>query len=196
MRIRHLAFPLLAAAPLALALPAGADAGGANNVVLTQPAAVGTTVARSALQVSSTGAPAITSSNLAEALNAQCSAACHAASVAVQVVFVERPTTSFTPTNAAVAVNAGCTGCTATAYAWQDVVSTDGPASLSPAGRAAVDALRQQIAQVTQTYAAQPFALGAAMDTLTAQLAQVVQSDLVSHGVAATSTARQEQQTG
>ena len=107
---------------LSLALPA--VAGGPNNVVNTSPTSDGTHLHRASVQVTSTGAKSVTSSNLAIATPHDCTG-CEGIAVAFQALIVTGGSSTISPTNAAVAVNTNCTSCGAFAYAYQYVVTAD-----------------------------------------------------------------------
>jgi putative peptide zinc metalloprotease protein len=129
-----------------LAAPAtgwAAEGGGANNVVMVSTTADGSEQARSGLQVASVGGPNVTSTNLANARATNCTG-CHSGAAAIQAVFVTRNASFQTPTNAAVATNGGCSECVSFAYAFQYVLSTDGPVRMTTEGRQALQDLRQR----------------------------------------------------
>ena len=126
-----------------------AVAGGPNNYV-TSDATVDLTgadmfVTNSSLVVGSTGTDEVTSTNVARAYAHDCNG-CQAVSVAFQAVLTTGHPHVVTPHNFAIAVNERCNGCVAVAWAFQYVVATDGPERLSPAGRLALAAVRQDVA--------------------------------------------------
>jgi hypothetical protein len=82
------------------------------------------------------------------------------------------------PHNAAVAVNSGCIGCASYAYAYQYVLTTDGPVHLSPAGEARLTELRAEIADAAASGLSFD-ALTARLDELSAEFRAVVDQDLV-----------------
>jgi hypothetical protein len=176
----------LCAVGLAVASIAGADGGGANNVVLVQTSTDGATVARSGVQVTSAGSPTIASANIAEATSSDCSG-CSTSAVAVQVVFVTGDPNTVVPGNAAAATTAGCTDCTSFAYAYQYVLSTSAPITFGADARTELNTLRSEIADAADD-ALPPDAKDAELDALTAQLkalvdAQVERAGLNPHGV-------------
>jgi putative peptide zinc metalloprotease protein len=138
-RVLALATTLL----LCLAMPA--MAGGPNNVVLASPTADGAHIHRSSVQVVTTGAQSVNSTNLANATPHDCTG-CEGIAAAFQVVIVTGNPDTVAPTNAAVAVNSNCTSCGAYAYAYQYVVSADRGTHLSHDGRAAIAGIRREAA--------------------------------------------------
>jgi putative peptide zinc metalloprotease protein len=140
----------LAGTPLLWASPAYADSaigGGANNVVRVATT-TGTELAqRAAVRVASYNGPFVNTTNVADAEAVDC-VGCRSVAIAFQAVLAGGTPSTFTPGNAAAAATAGCTGCVAFAFAFQYVVSTPGPAHLTAAGRAAVDAVSAQVAEV------------------------------------------------
>jgi hypothetical protein len=144
--MRRFSAIVLAGLACLAAAPAGAWAepsGGANNVVMVSTTADGSEQARSGLQVASVGGPNVTSTNLANARATNCTG-CHSGAAAIQAVFVTRNASYQTPTNAAVATNGGCSECVSFAYAFQYVLSTDGPVRMTTEGRQALQDLRQK----------------------------------------------------
>jgi hypothetical protein len=143
--------PFIAAVFVALAVgtpvAAGAESGGANNVVIATQMADGASLSRSGLQVSFVGGPTVASSNIAAATSYAC-AGCGTVAVALQAVLVMGDPSTVVPANAAVATNDGCNSCSSYAFAYQYVLSTNGPAYLSPWAQAQLAELRQEIADV------------------------------------------------
>ena len=112
---------------------------GPNHVVQVQNTqdpdfGTATTRTRGGIQVGSTGADRVTSTNLAIAAPHDCTG-CEARAAAYQAVFLTGNPSYVSPRNAAVATNANCTSCGSFAFAYQYVVTTDGPVYLSEAGR-------------------------------------------------------------
>lgn len=120
------------------------EGSGPNNVVNVSHTEDNTVKSRRAVQVGSTGAERVTSSNLAIARSYEC-VGCESLAAAFQAVFITGDPEYFSPRNAAAATNADCDGCGAFAYAYQYVVDTDGPARLSEAGPEKVDDVRADV---------------------------------------------------
>jgi hypothetical protein len=129
------------------ALPA--VAGGPNNYVTSDAtvdaAGAPTVVTNSNIVVESTGTDEVTSANVARAHAHDCTG-CQAVAVAFQAVFLTGQPHVVAPRNLAEAVNENCNSCAAVAWAFQYTVTTDGPTHLSPAGRQALAAVRQNVA--------------------------------------------------
>ena len=142
-----------------LALPAAA--GGPNQVVNASPSADGVALHRSGVQVVTTGADSIDSTNLALARPTNCTG-CEGIAAAFQAVILTGNPSVIRPVNAAVAVNTGCTGCKAFAFAYQLVVSAARGTELSPQGRAQVNDIRRRAAALVDS--------GLPFDQLDAQL--------------------------
>lgn len=133
---------------LALAFPA--VAGGPNNVVKASPTSDGAHVYRAGVNVTSTGADPITSTNLALAQPSGCTG-CEGVAAAYQAVIVTGDPSDVRPVNAAVAVNSQCTSCGAYAYAYQYVVSADRGTHLSATGRAKIGNIRSEAKRLVHT---------------------------------------------
>jgi hypothetical protein len=165
--------------------PSRASAG-ASQVVIAEAIRDGTTIVRSGLQVAP--ADAVRSANLASA-TAACSG-CHATAVAVQVLFVSGDPGDSVRTNAATSGNYACSPCSTFAYAWQYVVQTEGPVSLSWAGRVRIAELRREIAataaSVTVGDPASAEELAARLDEIAAQVRSAVDADLSAAGAPVT----------
>lgn len=142
-----------------LAIPAAA--GGPNQVVVASPSGDGVAVHRSGVQVVTTGADSIDSSNLALARPTNCSG-CEGIAVAFQAVILTGDPSVVQPANAAVAVNTACTACRAFAFAYQLVLSAAPGTRLSPEGWAQVNDIRQRAAALVDS--------GLPFDQLDAQL--------------------------
>jgi hypothetical protein len=135
---------LAAPAPAPAAAPAAiADGSGPNQVVNVSNSVDATTNSRAGVQVGSTGAGSVGSTNLAVAKSTDCSG-CQSLAAAFQAVFVTGEPTVFTPLNVATAANGGCTACGSFAFAYQYVLDTNGPVRLSAAARDQVDAIRAE----------------------------------------------------
>jgi putative peptide zinc metalloprotease protein len=76
----------------------------------------------------------------------QCTS-CQTTAIALQIVLVEAPASTVSPTNVAVAVNSGCTLCDTFATAYQFVIGTSGPVHFTQAGLQALHDIRKEIAQ-------------------------------------------------
>lgn len=182
---RKLRIAALIVCALGLAGGASADSlpqgGGANNVVVAQTTADGSTLVRAATQVTQVGGPTVTSANIANATATSCTG-CHSTAVAVQVVLVTSSPQYFAPGNAATAVNAGCSSCGTFAYAWQYVLQTSRPVALSAAAQEQVLGLKQEIARAAASVVPDSVevdaALRAELDGLTAELKAVVDADV------------------
>jgi hypothetical protein len=122
------------------------DGGGPNHFVKVDNHADATRETRGGVQVASTGAKRVTSTNLAVARAHDCSG-CQALAAAYQAVFVKREPSELSPRNLAIAVNENCTGCGSFAFAYQYVLDTNGPAHLTKEGRDQIDAIRAEARQ-------------------------------------------------
>src|SRR3954452_7448026 len=161
-------------------LAAPATAGGPDHVVNASPTAEGQQMHRSGVQVVSTGADTVDSTNLARAVPHDCTG-CEGIAVAFQAVIATGSPHDVSPTNAAVAVNSNCTSCTAFAFAYRYAVTTDGPATVSEAGRDKVRAIRYEVAQTIDADQS-PAELDAKLKSLAADFKAAVRDDLESHG--------------
>lgn len=161
-----------------LALPA--VAGGPNHVVIASPTADGAQIHRSSVQVASTGAESIDSSNLATATPHDCTG-CEGIAVAFQAIIITGNPSTVAPNNAAVAVNSNCTSCGAFAFAYQYVVNADRGTHLSVAGRTKVAAIRSEAA--ADVDAGMPYdQLDAALEALSVKFKAAVVDDLEHSG--------------
>ena len=129
-------------ATLTVWLAAPATAGGPDNVVNASPTADGAQIHRAHVQVASTDADTVDSTNLALAHPHDCTG-CEGISVAFQAVIVKGDPSTVSPRNVAAGVNTDCTSCGAFAFAYQYVVSA-GDAHLSDDARARIDDIRHQ----------------------------------------------------
>ena len=132
---------------LGVLFAAPALAGGPDHVVTASPTGDAQQIHRSGVQVATTGADTVDSTNLARATPHDCTG-CEGIAVAFQAVIAKGDPSTVSPTNAAAAVNSNCTSCGAFAFAYQYVVTADGPAHLSPDARAQVADIRQQAADL------------------------------------------------
>ena len=172
-----------------------ASAVGGNNVVVVENTTDGATLVNASTQVVPTPMDAITSGNVAVAVNTGCTG-CHSTAVAVQILIVVGFPSVFAPGNAAVAVNGGCDTCGAFAYARQHWIQTFGQPVLGGAVRQRVDELRQQIAVTaasilpsdgaTDRSLSRDQQLDAELNALTKELIQVVTDGLHDSGAATT----------
>jgi hypothetical protein len=143
-----LMFTIILFAGLGL-LPAAADtSGGANHVVTALATAADPTVTNSGVQISSVGAPSVTSANIARASSEDCTG-CRAAAAAFQAVFITGQASTIRPENVAVATNVNCNHCDSFAFAYQYVLTTTGPVYLNGDARQQIAQLRQQLASET-----------------------------------------------
>ena len=132
-----------------LALPA--SAGGPNQVVVASPTVDGLALHRSGVQVVSTGADSVDSTNLALAAPTGCTG-CEGIAVAYQALILTGHPRNVSPVNAAVAINTNCTSCRAYAHAHQlAVVTASDDARLSQAGRAKVADIRRRVAALVDS---------------------------------------------
>jgi len=192
MAFRRRILTLLFAALLALAIAVmPAAAGGGNNVVIVDNETAGQTLVDSSTQVIPVPSDSVTSSNVAIAVNANCTG-CHSTAVAVQILIVRGTPSNFQPGNAAAAANGGCDSCGAYAYARQHWIQTSSNAHLSGAVRQQIAQIRQEIATTAASILPSDAAsdptlsrdheLDAKLDALTQQLIQVVTSGLQDSG--------------
>lgn len=134
---------------------------------------------RSNVLVSPVGAPSVTSTNLALA-NAFACTGCRTVAAAIQAVLIY-DANDIQPVNLAHAQNSGCNSCATYAFAAQYVVTTGGPAHLSPDGETQVAALRQEVANDVDSGI--PFdLLTSELDDVYARLQGIVNNDLVQAG--------------
>ena len=179
--LRHLLVAVAAFFALTLAaLPAAAQEGGANNVVVATNMAEESFIARSGVQVAPVGSDSVTSTNLALANSLNCTG-CRTVAVAFQAVLVTRNANTITPTNAAVATNDGCNSCATFAYAYQYVLTTERSAHLTLAGQSGVLAVRTEAAALATSNLDFP-ELAAQLDVLAARFKAIIDSELVTTG--------------
>jgi hypothetical protein len=196
MPIRRRILTLVFAALLALTIAVlPASAGGGNNVVIVQNSTAGQTLVDSSTQVIPVPMDSVTSSNVAIAINSDCTG-CHSTAVAVQILIVRGSPSNFAPGNAAAAANGACDTCGAYAYARQHWIQVSSNAHLSGAVRQQIAQLRQEIATTSASILpsdaasdptlARDHELDAKLDALTAELIQVVKTGLEQSGADAT----------
>ena len=196
MPVRRRILTLVVASILALALAVmPASAGGGNNVVIVDNSTAGQTLVDASTQVIPVPMDAVTSSNVAIAVNSDC-VGCHSTAVAVQILIVRGSPSYFAPGNAAAAANGGCDSCGAYAYARQHWIQTSSNAHLSGDVRQQISQLRGEIATTaasilpsdaaTDPTLARDHELDAKLDALTAELIQVVKTGLEESGAEAT----------
>jgi putative peptide zinc metalloprotease protein len=173
---------LAACAVLAVATPlaAGAEGGGANNVVFASATADGSSVDRSALQVSQVGGPTVASSNIAAARSYACTG-CQTVAIAFQAVLVSGNPDTVVPANAATATNAGCNSCTSYAFAYQYVLSTGRAVYLSPTAQATMAGLRAEAAGLAAS-GLPPDQLTEELDALAATFKATIDNELIAAG--------------
>ena len=192
MRLGRRILTLVLAAILALAIAVlPASAGGGNNVVIVQNTTAGGTLVDASTQVIPVPMDAVTSSNIAIAINADC-VGCHSTAVAVQILIVRGTPSYFAPGNAAGAANGGCDSCGAYAYARQHWIQTSSNAHLSGAVRQQVAQLREEISTTaasilpsdaaTDPSLSRDHELDAKLNALTNELIQVVTAGLEQSG--------------
>jgi putative peptide zinc metalloprotease protein len=75
---------------------------------------------------------------------AQCNS-CQTTAIAIEIVLVEAPASTVTPTNVALAMNQSCTLCDTFASAYQFVIGTGGPVHFTQAGIRALHDIRKEI---------------------------------------------------
>ena len=159
-------------------------AGGPNNFVVSDAtvdlAGAPTDVTNSNIVVQSTGTDEVTSANVARAHAHDCTG-CQAVAVAFQAVFLTGHPTVVTPTNLAEAVNENCTSCASVAWAFQYTVTTDGPTHLSAAGRQALAAVRQDVADTLAADLTLDQFI-ARMNAAQAEFERIVNEDIVRSG--------------
>jgi hypothetical protein len=156
---------------------------GPNQVVEVNSTNDAMTLARSGVQLASTGADRVASTNLAIA-NAHDCTACEARAAAYQAVFFTGDPSFASPRNVAAATNSNCTDCASFAFAYQYAVDTGGPVRLSDAARDQIDAIRQEagrdIAATDVTYDE----LDAQLHDLAQRFRAVIDADLRRTGTA------------
>jgi putative peptide zinc metalloprotease protein len=188
--LRRLLVALVATIAVTLApLPAAAQEGGANNVVVATGTADGSFLSRSGVQVAPVGSDVVTSTNLALANSFACTG-CRTVAVAFQAVLIARNASTIAPTNAAVVTNDGCNSCATFAYAYQYVLTTEGPVHLTLAGQSGVFAVRMEAAALAASDLDFD-ELSARLDVLAARFKAIVDNELVGPGsIAGTDTRR------
>jgi hypothetical protein len=179
-RIGLCAFAACAVLAVATPLAAGAEGGGANNVVLASATADGASVDRSALQVSQVGGPTVASSNIAAATSYACTG-CQTVAIAFQAVLVSGDPDTVVPANAAAATNDGCNSCSSYAFAYQYVLSTGRAVYLSPAAQATMAELRAEAAELAAS-GLPPDQLTGELDALAATFKATIDNELIAAG--------------
>lgn len=179
-RIGLVVLAVCAALGVATPLAAGAEGGGANNVVLASATADGSSVARSALQVSQIGGPTVASSNIAAARSYACTG-CQTVAIAFQAVLVSGDPDTVVPANAAAATNDGCNSCSSYAFAYQYVLSTGRAVYLSPTAQATMAQLRARAAELAAS-GLPPDTLTEELDALAATFKATIDSQLIAAG--------------
>ena len=74
----------------------------------------------------------------------QCNS-CQTTAIAIEIVLVEAPASTVTPTNRAIAINQNCTLCDTFASAYQFVIGSGGPVHFTQAGIKALHDIRKEI---------------------------------------------------
>ena len=164
---------IVAAAVLAFPPLAGAEGGHNHVTVVNQSDGRLATQGRAVLAVDH--GPTVDNENTAIA-RASCTD-CRTVAVAVQVLAVDGTASDFAPLNAAVAVNDECTRCQTYAYARQEVITVDGPFTLTADGRDRIDRLEAAIEQTAGS--GEPFVeMGADLDSLVVELRTTVLAEI------------------
>jgi hypothetical protein len=168
------------AAAAALAGVAGADPPTPTNNVSVETTGQNAVQIKSNMQLAPMPPPATEADNLAQAYSHDCTD-CRTVAVAIQVLFVRKTPSSFSPQNLALAVNQSCTRCATFAYAWQYVASVPGRPRIDPGAVAHVMALRRQMAQIAES--GEPLdQMNADLDALTADLKSTLDGQLADQG--------------
>jgi putative peptide zinc metalloprotease protein len=109
---------------------------------------------------------------------------CQTTAIAIEIVLVEAPASTVTPTNVAVAINQSCTLCDTFATAYQFVVGTNGPVHFTPQGIQALHDIRKEI----QSWGKQGLSneeIRARLPDVIGRLQDVLATQLVADGKAA-----------
>jgi hypothetical protein len=163
---------------LLTAVPASA------SVTSTRAVAVGTAFNRNAFDlqfvVAHDAGPTATAYNFALARSTGCNG-CRTVAIAVQIDLVSANPSYVNATNSTQASNINCIACTTVAAAHQFIVTSPGTVSLTPAGSAALDGIRQQLAALRSS-SADGATLDAQIDALMSQVAHILQTETVSVG--------------
>jgi Fe-S cluster biogenesis protein NfuA len=170
---------------LAIAAPATALAGGANQIVRSSATADNPIVVRSATQWAPFGGPTANSANIALATSTDCTG-CRAVAVAFQAIILTNAPNVVTPANVAVAANGSCDGCDSFAFAYQDVITTDGSATLSATGIALVREIDARADAIARS-GVPDSQMEAELKDLALEFKADVEQNLVMHGPASVS---------
>jgi putative peptide zinc metalloprotease protein len=114
---------------------------------------------------------------------AQCES-CQTTAIAIEIVLVEAPASTVTPTNVAVAINQNCTLCDTFATAYEFVIGTNGPVHFTHEGIQALHDIRKEI----QSWGKQGLSnteIRARLPDVIARLEDVLATQLVGDGKAA-----------
>lgn len=173
----------------ALVAPASAQSGGgANNLVQVVNTTSESFAARAGVQASPYGGTSAQSTNLARADSRNCTG-CRTQAAALQAVFLTGDASTVEVANAAVATNSSCQSCTAYAYAFQYVITSDRAVSLSSAGQDRIRSIQTRAAAVISQPGSslEDFAaLDAQLDALADELRSTVDGELRAGGHTAT----------
>ena len=101
--------------------------------------------------------------------------------VAVQAVFATGHPSTVEPTNAAIALNQNCQSCTTYAFAYQYVVTTDGPVKLTGRARKQIAHVRTEIDDVAHSDLAPPD-MDSRLNALAAEFKADIDADLKRQG--------------
>jgi putative peptide zinc metalloprotease protein len=186
-RIRRTGFAIVLVATLAVGAPlAHADDddgfGGYNNVVNVVNREDGATRTRSRIAVPRVPGETVDNQNVAFAY-ASCTD-CRTVAVAVQVVVVEGPVSTFAPGNGAAAVNENCLRCATFAYARQEVLTPGTRVRISSIAQNRIQQLQWRIDSVADSDEAFD-QMTADLDSLTEELVAVVQGEIDRAGTTA-----------
>jgi hypothetical protein len=171
------------AAAAALAGTAGSttpDSQGPSNIVYVETTGTNAVKVRSNVAFALVRPDDTGGVNHAEAYSHDCTD-CHTVAVAVQVLFVFKTPSTFSPENIGAAVNLRCTRCATFAYAWQYVANVTREVRPSREAFARIAELRRQIDAVAASD--EPFPqMNADLDALTAQLKATIEQQLTANG--------------
>ncbi len=119
--------------------PTAAGAGN-ENIVVAVNRTDGVALARAGVDVQTVRSGHVLEENRAYAVTASCTG-CQTLAVAFQLVIATKPVKELAPQNEAVATNYECDGCVTWAAAKQIVLETGGPAAVTEAGQARLQAV-------------------------------------------------------
>lgn len=172
-----------------LATPASAQTGGgANNLVRVVNTTSDTFAYRAGVQAASYGGTSAQSTNLAHADSRDCTG-CRSQAAALQAVFLTGDASTVEVANAAVSTNSSCQSCTAYAYAYQYVITSDRAVSLSSAGQERIRSIQSRATAIISqpgTTLEDFFAFDMQLDELAAELRDTIDHELRAGGYSAT----------